>query len=195
MPNFFASHVTVSLHSPTSLNIDHLLDEIIADRRKEQVKALKQPKKVSTVDRSIATGKAKREAAVKAKRGLSETKKPSAMEVEREVYRQSRRTEVTKAKREQKAAGGKLPPNPILRDRKNKKKGGGGGNAGAPAAPSAIFGGRVPPRKAVEAAVAGMESAGFKIPDGHQVYVAFVPVPVAAEKPDPKGKRGPAGKW
>ena len=62
---------------------------MIADRRKDQLKAAKKgTKKTSTTDRSIATGRAKRDAAMKARRGMTQEKKPSAMEVEREVLTQ-----------------------------------------------------------------------------------------------------------
>jgi hypothetical protein len=126
---------------------------------------------------------------MKAKRGLTQDTKPSQMDIEREVYRQAQKTEVAKNATEARATGGRVPPNPTLRV--NKKRG--SGKAAAPAAPAAVFGGRVPPRKAVEAAVRGMESDGFKIPDGHQVVMTFVPIMVAAEKPDPQGKKGAAG--
>ena len=160
-------------------------DEMIHDRRKEQQKASKRgPKKASNADRSIATGKAKREAAMKARRGLSQTKKPNAMEVEREVYRQSRKSATAKKKVEKKATGGRIAPNSSLRSKKKKAK---------VDPPAAIFGGRTPSKKAVEAAVKGMKEAGFQIPAGHQLVMTFVPtvVPENATK-SPKIKN--AGK-
>lgn len=161
-------------------------DEMIKERRKENVKASKKgPKKPSNTDRTIATGRAKREAAVKARRGLSESKKPNAMDVEREVYRQSRKTEASKRRAEKKASGGRLPPDASGRSEK-KKKGKGGAEA-----PVAIFGGRTPSRKAVEAAIKGMEGAGFKVPQGHQVMMTFVPVATTqADDKDSKKKGG-----
>merc|ERR1711865_592331 len=47
-------------------------------------------KKKEVVDRSVATQRAKRSAATRARRGLSTTKQPSAKELEREHYRQAR---------------------------------------------------------------------------------------------------------
>jgi hypothetical protein len=161
---------------------------MIADRRKEQQKASKRgPKKASTTDRAIATGRAKRDAATKARRGLTQTKKPSAMEVDREIYRQSQKSATAKNRAENKASGGRLPPNSSLRDTKKKgdKKQAGNG----PQQPQAIFGGRVPSKKQVEAAIKGMESIGQPVPPGHQVVLTFVPV-IASAKPDPKGKKG-----
>jgi len=172
------------------------LDEMIADRRKEQLKASKRgPKKTSTADRSIATGRAKREAAMKAKRGMTQEKKPSAMEVEREVYRQSRKSAVSKKKAEKKATGGRMAPNSSLRDTKPKK--GDAGKKQAPKVPptgaaAAVMGGRAPSKKQVEAAIKGMESIGQPVPQGHQLVLTFVPI-ITATKPDPKGKKGPGG--
>jgi hypothetical protein len=162
---------------------------MIADRRKEQQKSSKRgPKKPSTADRSIATGKANREAAAKARRGLAPTKKPNAMDVERETYRQSRKTAAAKTRTEKKASGGRLPPN---RDAKPTNKGDRKPAAkGQQQPPPAIFGGRVPSKKQVEAAIKGMESIGQPVPPGHQVVLTFVPVVTAPPKPDPKGKKG-----
>jgi hypothetical protein len=166
---------------------------MIADRRKDQQKTSKRaPKKVSNADRSIATGKAKRDAAMKARRGMTQEKKPSTMEVEREVYRQSRKTATAKKNAEKKASGGRLPPNSSLRDSKAKQGGPGGKKPGAASAPAAIFGGRTPSKKQIEAAIKGMESIGQPCPPGHSVLITFIPV-VTDPKPDPKGKKGPPG--
>jgi hypothetical protein len=79
---------------------------MIKERRKEQVKP-KPLKKASNADRSIATGRAKRDVAAKARRGLAQDKKPNAMDVERETYRQARKTDNAKKAREKKATGGR----------------------------------------------------------------------------------------
>jgi hypothetical protein len=123
---------------------------MIENRRKDQVKSKRAPpKKSSNSDRSIATGRAKREAATKARRGITQDKKPSAVEIEREVYRQTRKTATAKKKTQKKATGGRLAPDSSLRSKKKKPA--------KESAPAAVFGGRVPPKKAVEAAVKGME--------------------------------------
>ena len=96
----------------------------------------------------VATGRAKREAAARARRGLSQTKKPNAMEIEREVSRQVRKTNNAKKKTEKKATGGRVAPNSSLRTKKKTN---------AKETPAAVFGGKTPPKKAVEAAVKGME--------------------------------------
>jgi hypothetical protein len=123
---------------------------MIKDRRTDQVKESKRaPKKSSNSDRSIATGRAKREAATKVRRGIIQDKKPSAVEIEREVYRQNRTTASAKKKTQKKATGGRLAPDSSLRSNKKKPV--------KASSPAAVFGGRVPPKKAVEAAVKGME--------------------------------------
>lgn len=162
-----------------------ILDEMIEERRKEQQKASKRgPKKASNADRSMATGRAKRDAATKARRGLTPNKKPNAMDVEREVDRQSRKTAAAKKKSQKKATGGRIAPDSTLRDKKKKKV------AGKRDPPAPVFGGRMPSKKAVEAAVKGMEQAGFKVPTGHQVVMTFIPIPQQVA-PQPARKSGP----
>mmetsp|Transcript_55993 Transcript_55993/g.135460 ORF Transcript_55993/g.135460 Transcript_55993/m.135460 type:complete len:241 (+) Transcript_55993:594-1316(+) len=185
---------------PTMKTFFHWIDEMIADRRKDQVKASKgrgaaKAGKASTADRSVATGRAKREAAMKARRGIAESKKPSPMEVEKEVYRQSRKTATAKKNSERKSAGGRIAPNSSLRDKKNSSNKAKGQSKKSPqqqhdVGTVAVFGVKTPSKKAVEAAVAGMKSAGIQIPPGHMVSITFVPVSVpAASKPDPRGKK------
>ncbi len=122
---------------------------MIINRRTDQVKSKRAPKKSSNSDLSMATGRAKREAATKARRGITQDKKPNAVEIEREVYRQTRKTAAAKKKTQKKATGGRLAPDSSLRSKKQ--------NPAKESAPAAVFGGRVPPKKAVEAAVKGME--------------------------------------
>ena len=160
---------------------------MIKERRKDQKTASrKAPKKASNADRSIATGRAKREAAMKAKRGLAQSKKPNAMDVEREVYRQSRQTAKARKANEKKQTHGRVAPNSSLRDKKAKGK-----KKNDP--PAAVFGGRTPSKKAVEAAIKGMEAAGFQVPKGHQVMMTFIPTPTAPQTTGGnKGKKGGA---
>lgn len=90
------------------------------------------------------------------------------MEIEREVYRQTRKTANSKKRSEKKATSGKIAPDSSLRDKKKKKQ------AEKNASP-AVFGGKTPPKKAIEAAMKGMKDAGFKIPAGHQLVMTFIP--------------------
>jgi hypothetical protein len=157
------------------------LDDMIKDRRKEQQQASKKgAKKPATSDRTVAAGRAKRAAAVKARRGLSQTKAPNQMEIEREVYRQSRKTAAAKERGEKKATQGRLPANSSTRRVAGRKK---GNDAKPSGTPPASFGGRTPSKKAVTAAVQAMEGAGFKVPDGMQVVIALAPAAVASPTP------------
>jgi len=159
-------------------------DEMIQDRRKEQKKELQRgPKKATAADKSVATGRAKREAANKARRGLTTEKKPTKMEVEKEVERQTQTTQTQKKKKEQKQTQGRMAPDSTGRSAAKREKKKTNNNATTKVGtdpPAAVFGGRVPPKKAIEAAIKGMEDAGFTIPTGHQMVMTFVPVPVAA---------------
>lgn len=192
---------TFSMGSNTSPTGDEAmtksLDDLIKDRRKQQQQESKRgPKKPSTVDQSIATGRAKREAAVKQRRGLSNTKKPTAMEVDKQVSRQTEHTAKEKQIKEKKATQGRVAPDSTARNKKKKAK----AKANKPDPPAPIFGGRTPPKKAIEAALKGMETAGYKVPQGHTVVMTYVPVvipaatiPVAKEPskaPEAKGKKG-----
>lgn len=170
---------------------------MIADRRKDQQKNIRKgAKKPSTTDRSIATGRAKRDAAMKGRRGLSEQTKPSAMEVDREIYRQSRKTAVAKKISEKKASGGRLPPNSSFRDTKTKHN----GTAAKKMTPqhptgaaASVVGGKTPSKKQVEAAIIAMTDIGQPVPAGHQLVLTFVPMAATAipqMKPHRNGKRG-----
>lgn len=139
---------------------------------------------------------------MKQRRGLSETKKPSAMEVDKQIKRQTEQSAKEKANQEKKATKGRIAPDStaLSKKKKNKKK------KDTTTTPAPIFSGRTPPKKAIEAAVKGMETAGFKVPDGHTVVMTYVPVVVPAaaaasapkgnesNKPDGKGKKNSAPK-
>lgn len=173
------------------------LDDIIADRRKEQAKAGKakprtsaRDKKNAIADRSVATGRAKRAAATRARRSLNNNnadKKPSAVEVEKEVYRQTRKTAVAKKKSESKATNGRLPPNSSLREKKGAKKSNKSNNSGNANVngTSGVLVARLPKQNQIKAAIRGMEESGCPVPDGFQLIMQFAPI---EEKGKGKGK-------
>ena len=167
---------------------------MIADRRKEQSAAASgkntgggtrrnsarnKEKKTAMADRSVATGRAKRAAATRARRNLSTAKKPTAMEVEKEVYRQSRKTATFQKQAEKKASHGRAAPNSSLRAKHNPKKYGA-------ADPPGVLVGRMPSKLQVQAAMQGMAEAGFPMPDGYQLVMQFSPLPTNEK---PKGKQ------
>jgi len=127
---------------------------MIRDRRKSQIKADRASKKVAQTDRSVATSRAKRDAAIRAKRGLSKTKKASDMQIDKEVKRQEKSSSAAKKRSDKNAQGGRQKANRTQKKtipKNNKRK-----DSGAPAS-DAIFGGRVPSRKVIQAAVKGMK--------------------------------------
>jgi hypothetical protein len=179
-------------------------DDMIAERRKEQSKSSTgrgganknnsttkpQKKKTELADRSIATGRAKRAAATKARRGLSNTKKPTAMEIDQENYRQSRNSNASKKKQEQKSSNGRLPPNSSLRDNKKKNNSNNSNkNSNSNISSAPVSFGRIPNKKQMNAALQGMKQAGCPVPDGHRLIMQFIPELVVAA-PTGKGKGG-----
>lgn len=175
--------VGFSIGSSDNGDVGRSLDDIIADRRKEQARAVSgrpskdkqsgtraaKEKKAALADRSIATGRAKRAAATRARRGLGD-KKASAVEIEKEVYRQSRKTAAAKKASEKKTTNGRVPPNSSLREKKNAKA---KKNSNDP--PGALVG-KMPQAKQVKAAIQGMELAGCPVPKGFQLVMQFSPV-------------------
>jgi hypothetical protein len=169
---------------------------MIASRQRQSSKpaaaaarAKKPVKSVTNADRSIGTARAKREAAMAARRGLSASSKPTRMDIEREVTKQAGKTAAKAAKSAAIAAATTALTHETGATRADKRRqkrsaqraaaaaGGGGGPAsgakkGAGAAPLA----RPPPRKVVAAAVAAMERAGFKVPQGALCFLLrFLP--------------------
>ncbi|KAL3928223.1 MAG: hypothetical protein SGBAC_012742 [Bacillariaceae sp.] len=144
---------------------------MIKDRRKKQTKLIPAPNKISKTNRSIATSRAKRDAAIKAKRGIRKSKKANNMQIEQEVKRQAHKTAAAKKRSEKKVLAGRLKANQTQKKAtpKNMSK------DGIPPAADAVFGGRVPSKKAIEAAVKGMKDAGFCVPAGHQIVMTFIP--------------------
>mmetsp|Transcript_26760 Transcript_26760/g.65059 ORF Transcript_26760/g.65059 Transcript_26760/m.65059 type:complete len:177 (-) Transcript_26760:4570-5100(-) len=170
---------------------------MIRDRRKTQSKAMQAPKKISQADRSVATGRAKRDAAIKAKRGISKTKKANNMQIDQEVKRQAQKTAAAKKRSEKTVPTGRSKANKTQRKTtpKNKSK-----DINAPAADAVqVFGGRVPSKKAIEAALRGMKDAGFSVPPGHQVVMTFIPsgpsesTKVQSSQGKDKGKKARGG--
>eukprot|EP00521_Asterionellopsis_glacialis_P009575 CAMPEP_0195280992 /NCGR_PEP_ID=MMETSP0707-20130614/478_1 /TAXON_ID=33640 /ORGANISM="Asterionellopsis glacialis, Strain CCMP134" /LENGTH=257 /DNA_ID=CAMNT_0040339827 /DNA_START=78 /DNA_END=851 /DNA_ORIENTATION=- len=204
--------------SGSDSKVDMSLDEMIKQRRKEQQSKSRKGaagRAPSTADRVTGTNKAKRAAAVKARRGMkaggsiNNTTKPkaSAMDVEREVYRQSRKTAKSKESSLRKKTGGRLPPakdsattrrrqSQRVQDNRKKMDKQRQMNDQSKQVGNAIYtwtqGTRRPPsKKAVNAAVDAMQSAGFKVPSGMQMVISFAPAPDGKNPPpQPKGKNG-----
>lgn len=159
------------------------LDDVIASRRKETVAASRRGgrTRVSTADRTVASGRAKRAAAVNARRNLTTTKKPTKMEIEKEVKTQNARTQKAKANQEKKKAGGRVAATGGRTRRAAARE---AGHRRATAAKNVkqtktkqaavqIGQGRPPSKKAVNAAVQAFKANGFQIPQGTQMVIRF----------------------
>jgi hypothetical protein len=140
------------------------LDDIIASRsRQSQTKTV--PKKVSNTDRSIATARAKRSAAMAARRGLSNTPKATKMEIDEQVTKQAGKTAAKMAKKQPPtAADAHLSGQDKARKRRHKRAAKREAHQASSSAVVSMV--RPPPKKAVKAAVNAMEQSGFQIPAG-----------------------------
>jgi hypothetical protein len=176
------------------------LDDMIAQRRKTEKKTMVLPKKtVSNVDRSIATSRAKRNAAMAARRGIVQNTKPTAMQVEVEVKNQTAKSGAAKQLLETKdnrrrkitvTMSGKERADQRRQNRQAAlavatvtKDSKGGTKAVRQNLP------RPPSKKAVTAAVSAMEDTGFRIPDGMQMVISFAPATGSMNTNESKGSR------
>lgn len=151
---------------------------MIASRRNQSRTATEAPKKISNVDRSIATSRAKRSAAMAARRGLSATPKATKMEIEQEVTKQANKTAIKKARQQQVQGdqGGTQKLNGIARAQQRRQERSIRNDAKQASAATSSTRKKVgmpgavvalpPPKRAVTAAVNAMEKTGFHIPEG-----------------------------
>lgn len=197
---------------PSTMNMS--LDEMIASRQRSssrissrrrgggQVGGDHDPNRVSNVDRSMATSRAKRDALLRARRGLSTNKKASEMEIEAEVQKQGKQTLLARAKKALQAkrsdsrlnateraeirqerrklarAAAKVKREELAAKRGVAKSAPMKGPLGLVAETAPL--GRPPSKKAVKAAMNAMEEKGFKIPNGYQMVISFAPSDTAA---------------
>lgn len=197
---------------PATMNMS--LDELIESRRKAaNASKAKQAiqKDVSNVDRSVATSRAKRNAAMNARRGLATTNKASAMDVEKEVKKQVAKStqqhaaQLKKNEAQKKqtpvSAGPRLTPQEKAAARREKRRIRKEAGAAAAAGISVMGGAkgdvvtltRPPSKKAVKAAVEAMRSTGFTVPEGMQMVISFAPLAAGAQKHGAGGGGGGGG--
>jgi len=167
------------------------LDDLIQSRRneskerkRESVKAgITKTKKTPTkADAIVGKGKAKRTAAQANRRGIVSSEKPTSMQVEKETYRQQRKTQGPgRFPREAKTSQSHSEADVRSKARalQNNKRQGGSAGTDNP---------RPPTKKALNAAVRAMNDAGYSVPRGMQMVVSFAPAP------NNQGGRGNAGR-
>mmetsp|Transcript_39111 Transcript_39111/g.44601 ORF Transcript_39111/g.44601 Transcript_39111/m.44601 type:complete len:256 (+) Transcript_39111:129-896(+) len=178
--NGFTIGTSSSIAAPSGggTSMDVSLDDMILSRRNRPARNAK----TSTVDRSMARGRASRQAATMARRGLSDNKRPSQMEVRREVSRQARRPTT---ERKPPGPGRRAKPSGVVKakekqdiKRKQDARKRSSSREDNVIPPAWIGGTRRPPsKKAVTAAVEAMTDAGFKVPRGMQMVISFAPAP------------------
>jgi hypothetical protein len=174
-----------------------LADDIIKNRRKTTTTTRRAPAgKPTAADKAMGRQRATRTATVNARRGIQTSNKPSAMEIEREVYRQSRmstpatKSTTTPSRRNQKDSAAQV------KARKQKKEQQKAGKPAQRVIPVSVGGPkRAPSQKAIVAAVEAMSSKGFNVPKGMQMVISFAPAaapaPAPQKKPEPQKKTGP----
>jgi uncharacterized membrane protein YgcG len=166
---------------------------MIKSRRKSAKPSKPAARKPTGADRAAGRQRATRTAKVNARRGIIHTAqgggKPSPMDIEREVYRQTRMNTPNKKNkndndaarpRSRQDANARVKARKQLQSEKAKKQQK-KQQAAAVAPPTWIAGTRRPPsKKAVNAAVTAMTENGFKIPQGMQMVISFAPAPQQA---------------
>ena len=192
-----------SLFSPFSSSTPLSLDDIIKTSRRS---AKKTPPSSSSshANASRATGqnKARRNAQMNARRGISSNDKPTGMEIERQVNRQQRRTNATTTTAAN-ASGVPQGNAKVLVGGGQQQRGGGRGRQSRATAPSesairakarnAIIRAAAktngtnnsiatsvvtaPSQQAISAAAKAMKEMGFKCPKGMMMQISFVPKP------------------
>lgn len=194
-------------------NMNMSLDDMIASRQKKdgtrrssRNRNTVNVNKVSNADRAVGTSRAKREAALRARRGLSKSGKASQMDIEKEVQKQHKKTVLDRAKKVKQSK--RVPKSSALRQErrqiaraaakakkeelavKGRSVSNRTGNKTKVAESAPL--GRPPSKKAVNAAVSAMEDKGFNIPDGYQMVISFAPTAsntVVSNDSKPEGKR------
>jgi hypothetical protein len=163
----------------------------------------KQQQKPSNVQKSVGANKAKRNAKISSKRGLSDTSKATPMQVEREVYRQSRtgsggggvkNSSDSAPKRSRRGRGNEKnlsqdhesgrgkrqnASNKTVADQKTKQKNLARQKKSAQQQQEARNAGAKeeivkPPKKVIGVAKKAMQDAGFIPPKGMKMVVSFV---------------------
>lgn len=153
------------------------LDERINQRTSQRIKAIKKP--VSNVDRSVGTSKARREAAVNARRGRTRNTKPTKMQIETEVKKQGNKTAIKKANQQnatKKKSGGDLKGKQKVDARKKQREVQAAGKKAAKAEGTTLK----PTKKQLKAGRDAMIGLGYTFARGQVLDVLVRPPKVAA---------------
>mmetsp|Transcript_27410 Transcript_27410/g.65176 ORF Transcript_27410/g.65176 Transcript_27410/m.65176 type:complete len:207 (-) Transcript_27410:3833-4453(-) len=156
----------------SSTPMDMSLDDMIAKRRTST------RKKPSKAAEATGQGKAQRQAAANARRGISKSTKPSKMDVDKQVNRQQKNQQKgnnnNRGGRGNNAGRRATAPSAasVRAKAANKGKGNNANNANTNNNQGAI---QAPSQQAISAAARAMKDNGFKPPKGMQMQISFVP--------------------
>lgn len=153
---------------------------MIANRRKEEkTKPAVGISKISNADKSIATSRAKRNAALDARRGITKSNKPTKAKVEEEINKQMAKKNVVQLESspKKKRVDVKADPQTKAAQRREKRLLARSGAATIISGDKKVVStlGRPPSKKALKAAIDAMESKGFKMPEGYRMVISFAP--------------------
>mmetsp|Transcript_30 Transcript_30/g.51 ORF Transcript_30/g.51 Transcript_30/m.51 type:complete len:215 (+) Transcript_30:102-746(+) len=178
---------------PPTMNMS--LDEMIANRRKQEKPKPKPAlgKNVSNTDKAIATSRAKRSAALDARRGITKSAKPTKAAVEQEIKKQVARKSIEQAK---KRIDVNADHSTKAEHRRQKRELARSGAATIVSGNKTVVGtlGRPPSKKAIRAAVDAMEAKGFKIPEGYRMVISFAPEETYDKEDTKPAAKGDGGK-
>lgn len=171
---------------------------MIANRRKQEKDKAKAKtgiaaKAISNTDKAIATSRAKRSAALDARRGITKSSKPSKARVEQEIKKQvAKRTEKEQHNTKKRADVNADPETKAAQRRQKRELARSGAATIVSGSGKKVVGtlGRPPSKKAIRAAVDAMAEKGFKIPEGYRMVISFAP----EETPDMEEESKPAAK-
>ena len=157
----------------------------VQDKRRAQLKSTKKTtQQPSAAQKSVGRGKAAKQALLEKRRGLRQNAKPTKMEVDDQVGKQKKKDDKVKKGGQQQQQKKKNQPNlnkqqmKSFRDTERKasslmkiaeqavEKAKEGKNNGSTAAKN-----RPPTRKAIDAAVAALQLAGYSPPDGMKMVI------------------------
>lgn len=169
---------------------------MIKNRRKSSTTARRAPaRKPTRDDKNVGRQKATRTANLNARRGIQTSNKPSAMDIEREVYRQSRKsmpaaavaTSFRRARRNPKDSTSQVKDRRVKKDQQQKP-------LAQKIVPVSVGGLKKPPSQtAITAAVEAMSSKGYNVPKGMQMVISFAPAaaPAPSKKTAAQKKKAP----
>ena len=175
------------------------VDDLIANRRKQEKSKPNKvglTKTVSNSDKAIATSRAKRQAHLDARRGISKSSKPTKKQVDDEIKKQVAKKKSSEEQAKKKRVDVNADPATKASLRRQKRELARSGAATIVSGNKKVVGtlGRPPSKKAIRAAVDAMADKGFKIPQGYRMVISFAPDESADSGGAPAGDSKPAAK-